>query len=67
MSYKPTCELRIATYSLGVRSLNRPAGWIVHDQRGRHMRVLQQKWVSDVEGEPDQWRDIPLVSGEPHG
>ncbi len=25
------------------------------------MKVLQQKWVSDFEGEEDEWRDIPMV------
>ena len=25
------------------------------------VNVLQQLWVSDFEGEPDEWRDVPLV------
>jgi hypothetical protein len=50
--YKPTCELRVAEWNFG----------------NQRIEQLQQKWVSDIEGEEPEWRNVTrwfMHLGEP--
>lgn len=56
--YSPSFRLRWLEYLGGVK----PHPSAIFDESSRHCRVLQQLWVSCYQGEPDDWRDITLVS-----
>ena len=58
----PTMEFRWLRLSGGSMGFTHPMSIPWGDSRYYH--VLQQKWVSVYAGEPDEWRDIPIVAGE---
>jgi hypothetical protein len=61
MNWQPTCELRWLEVTKEIEITN-PTPDLV-SMTVTH-QVLQQKWVSDVVGEADVWRDVPTEKAE---
>ena len=62
-NYKPTAELRWKVVNGGAFIKSVPPMAVVPSQNGGYTwYALQQKFVSEVEGEPDEWRTVSNVA-----
>ena len=60
MHYKPTCCIKWFRIEDGDKE--RPAAAIRAEYRfDDELWCLKQLWVSDIQGDPDEWRDIECV------
>lgn len=53
----PTCDFRYLMFQGSTMKHPTAKIWA-----GNQLIVLQQKWVSDYDGEGDEWRDIPIIN-----
>lgn len=55
---KPTNHFRWIHHHVGELKDFHPSA--IQIGESNYCQVLQQQWVSEIEGKPDEWRDVPV-------